>query len=170
MLGPMMINFQQLCSISLLFRFWCLGHYHQLWLCFRSPWCSSHHFCGILLELEEFLSQHPENWRELVCYRCWLESIYLIEMPWSHIFSLLSQAEGLARSPIFAMLSESLSGISTIRANNAMDYFQQKFRVIHDAHGKQEIASCACHQQKTSLMCLYISLHRAVILCLYCLQ
>jgi len=44
----------------------------------------------------------------------------------------LKRMEGLARSPIFAMLSESLSGIATIRSNNALDYFQQKFRVVHD--------------------------------------
>ncbi len=34
------------------------------------------------------------------------------------------------------MLSESLSGISTIRANNALEYFQEKFRLVHDAHGE----------------------------------
>ena len=33
------------------------------------------------------------------------------------------------------MLSESLSGIATIRANNALDYFQKKFWEVHDAHG-----------------------------------
>ena len=35
------------------------------------------------------------------------------------------------------MLSESLSGISTIRANNALEYFQEKFRLVHDAHGEE---------------------------------
>ncbi len=44
----------------------------------------------------------------------------------------LKRIEGLARSPIFAMLSESLSGIATIRCNDALDYFKQKFREVHD--------------------------------------
>lgn len=47
----------------------------------------------------------------------------------------LKRLEGLARSPIFAMLSESLSGIATIRANDALEFFQMKFRSVHDAHG-----------------------------------
>lgn len=44
----------------------------------------------------------------------------------------LKRIEGLARSPIFAMLSESLSGIATIRSNDALDYFKKKFREVHD--------------------------------------
>ena len=44
----------------------------------------------------------------------------------------LKRMEGLARSPIFAMLSESLSGIATIRANDSLDYFKEKFRHLHD--------------------------------------
>ena len=44
----------------------------------------------------------------------------------------LKRIEGLARSPIFAMLSESLSGIATIRSNDAVGYFQHKFRGVHD--------------------------------------
>mmetsp|Transcript_12086 Transcript_12086/g.24989 ORF Transcript_12086/g.24989 Transcript_12086/m.24989 type:complete len:1226 (-) Transcript_12086:4883-8560(-) len=46
----------------------------------------------------------------------------------------LKRLEGLARSPIFAMLSEALGGIATIRANNYLDYFRQKFFTAHDAH------------------------------------
>ncbi len=42
------------------------------------------------------------------------------------------------------MLSESLSGISTIRANNALEYFQEKFRLVHDAHG-EELFTCIIH-------------------------
>ncbi|KAL3796991.1 hypothetical protein ACHAW5_002761 [Stephanodiscus triporus] len=56
----------------------------------------------------------------------------------------LKRLEGLARSPIFAMLSESLSGISTIRANNALDFFQDKFRRVHDAHGRAFFAFISC--------------------------
>lgn len=32
------------------------------------------------------------------------------------------------------MLSESLSGVATIRSNNAADFFVKKFQVAHDAH------------------------------------
>ena len=46
----------------------------------------------------------------------------------------LKRLEGQARSPIFAMLSESLSGISTIRANGTQDFFQKKFEEAHDGH------------------------------------
>eukprot|EP00578_Thalassiosira_sp_NH16_P018260 CAMPEP_0181116794 /NCGR_PEP_ID=MMETSP1071-20121207/22145_1 /TAXON_ID=35127 /ORGANISM="Thalassiosira sp., Strain NH16" /LENGTH=1366 /DNA_ID=CAMNT_0023201071 /DNA_START=81 /DNA_END=4182 /DNA_ORIENTATION=+ len=56
----------------------------------------------------------------------------------------LKRLEGLARSPIFAMLSESLSGIATIRANDALGYFQKKFRFVHDAHGRSFFAFIAC--------------------------
>jgi ATP-binding cassette, subfamily C (CFTR/MRP), member 4 len=48
----------------------------------------------------------------------------------------LKRLEGLARSPIFAMLGESLGGIATIRSNNFLDYFRLKFREAHDAHTK----------------------------------
>ena len=51
---------------------------------------------------------------------------------------------GLARSPIITMLSESMSGISTIRSNDAMDYFRHKFRLIHDAHGRAFFSFLAC--------------------------
>lgn len=37
------------------------------------------------------------------------------------------------------MLSESLSGISTIRANNAINHFEKKFRTVHDGHGKKHV-------------------------------
>ena len=46
----------------------------------------------------------------------------------------LKRLEGLARSPIFAMLNEALSGVATIRANNSLLYFQTKFEKVHDAH------------------------------------
>lgn len=46
----------------------------------------------------------------------------------------LKRLEGLARSPIFSMISESLGGVATIRANNAVNYFKQRFRVLHDGH------------------------------------
>lgn len=46
----------------------------------------------------------------------------------------LKRLEGLARSPIFAMLSESLGGIATIRSNGAVDFFKSKFQTAHDTH------------------------------------
>lgn len=46
----------------------------------------------------------------------------------------LKRLESVARSPIFAMMNESLSGIATIRANHAMTYFTKKFEQVHDAH------------------------------------
>jgi ATP-binding cassette subfamily C (CFTR/MRP) protein 4 len=46
----------------------------------------------------------------------------------------LKRLEGLARSPIYAMMSESLSGVATIRANDATDFFSKKFEHVHDAH------------------------------------
>jgi ATP-binding cassette, subfamily C (CFTR/MRP), member 4 len=55
----------------------------------------------------------------------------------------LKRLEGLARSPIFAMLGESLGGIATIRANQSLDYFQQKFEAAHDAHTRAFFAFIA---------------------------
>lgn len=46
----------------------------------------------------------------------------------------LKRLEGLARSPIYAMMNESLSGIATIRGNDATNYFKNKFETIHDSH------------------------------------
>lgn len=46
----------------------------------------------------------------------------------------LKRLEGLARSPIFAMLSECLSGIATIRANDSVHHFVSKFENAHNAH------------------------------------
>jgi ABC-type multidrug transport system fused ATPase/permease subunit len=59
----------------------------------------------------------------------------------------LKRMEGLARSPIFAMLGESLSGIATIRSNGSLEYFQQKFRVLHDVSD--------CHNQYHHARSLY---------------
>jgi ATP-binding cassette, subfamily C (CFTR/MRP), member 4 len=46
----------------------------------------------------------------------------------------LKRLEGLARSPIYAMMSESLGGVATIRANDAVKYFTTKFESVHDSH------------------------------------
>jgi ATP-binding cassette subfamily C (CFTR/MRP) protein 4 len=55
----------------------------------------------------------------------------------------LKRLEGLARSPIFAMLSESMGGIATIRSNNAIGFFQAKFKDAHDAHSRAFFAFIA---------------------------
>ena len=46
----------------------------------------------------------------------------------------LKRLEGIGRSPIFAMLGESLDGISTIRANDKIVFFSRAFEKLHDAH------------------------------------
>ena len=46
----------------------------------------------------------------------------------------LKRLDGLARSPVFAMLSESISGVATLRSNNAIHFFQKRFEVLHNAH------------------------------------
>lgn len=56
----------------------------------------------------------------------------------------LKRLEGVARSPIFAMMSESLSGVATIRANNAVGYFTKKFETAHDAHTRAFFSFIAC--------------------------
>jgi ATP-binding cassette subfamily C (CFTR/MRP) protein 4 len=55
----------------------------------------------------------------------------------------LKRLEGLARSPIFAMISESLNGIATVRANNKICYFKSKFEAVHDAHSRAHFAFMA---------------------------
>jgi len=56
----------------------------------------------------------------------------------------LKRLEGVARSPIFAMMNESLSGIATIRANDAKKYFMEKFEGVHDAHTRTVFSFMAC--------------------------
>jgi ATP-binding cassette subfamily C (CFTR/MRP) protein 4 len=55
----------------------------------------------------------------------------------------MKRLEGLARSPIFAMLGESLGGIATIRSNDSVGYFRQKFQSAHDAHTRAFFAFVA---------------------------
>lgn len=73
----------------------------------------------------------------------------------------LKRLEGLARSPIFAMLSESLSGISTIRSNDYIQYFRKRFEVAHDAHSRAFFAFIASSRwvgfRMDSIMVLFLS-------------
>ena len=56
----------------------------------------------------------------------------------------IKRLEGVARSPIFAMMNESLSGIATIRANQAKSYFMKRFESVHDAHTRTFFSFIAC--------------------------
>lgn len=56
----------------------------------------------------------------------------------------LKRLEGLARSPIFAMLSEALSGIATIRANDSVKFFTKTFEEAHDGHTRAFFSFIAC--------------------------
>jgi ATP-binding cassette subfamily C (CFTR/MRP) protein 4 len=56
----------------------------------------------------------------------------------------VKRIEGMARSPIFAMMSESLKGVRTIRCNGKMDYFFNKFEDIQTAHTKAAFAFTVC--------------------------
>ncbi len=55
----------------------------------------------------------------------------------------LKRLEGIARSPIYAMVSESLDGIATIRTNSKIGYFMGKFEKMHDAHTRANFAFIA---------------------------
>ena len=55
----------------------------------------------------------------------------------------LKRLEGLARSPIYAMLSESLGGIATIRSNDSVEFFRKKFQTAHDGHTRPFFAFMA---------------------------
>lgn len=73
----------------------------------------------------------------------------------------LKRLEGLARSPIFAMMSESLSGIAVIRANGAVKYFREKFERAHDAHSRAFFSFIASSRwigfRMDSLMFVFLS-------------
>ena len=56
----------------------------------------------------------------------------------------LKRIDGVSRSPIHAMLSESLSGIATIRTNSAVDYFREEFERTHDSNIRAFFYFIAC--------------------------
>jgi ATP-binding cassette, subfamily C (CFTR/MRP), member 4 len=74
----------------------------------------------------------------------------------------LKRLEGLARSPMFAMLSEALTGVATIRANDSSLFFSNKFREAHDTHTRAFFSFIACSRwvgfRMDSIMFLLMSL------------
>jgi ATP-binding cassette subfamily C (CFTR/MRP) protein 4 len=74
----------------------------------------------------------------------------------------LKRLESLARSPIFAMLSESLHGIATIRANDSTAFFIKKFEQAHDSHTRAFFSFIAASRwvgfRMDSIMFLLLSL------------
>ena len=91
----------------------------------------------------------------LMWYFLWVRKIYVTTT------RELKRLEGLARSPIYAMLGEALGGVATIRANNAVDYFRQKFEDVHNRHTRAFFSFIASSRwvgfRMDSIMFLFIS-------------
>ena len=91
----------------------------------------------------------------LMWYFLWVRKIYVTTT------RELKRLEGLARSPIYAMLGEALGGVATIRANNAVDYFRQKFEDAHNRHTRAFFSFIASSRwvgfRMDGLMFLFIS-------------
>jgi len=75
----------------------------------------------------------------------------------------LKRIEGTARSPIFNCLSESLSGIVTIRSNAAIEYSRTKFSKLHDAHSKSFFAFIACERWLGFRMDIIVTVFTAIV-------
>jgi len=73
----------------------------------------------------------------------------------------LKRLEGLARSPIYAMIAEALGGVATIRANGALAYFKKKFSLVQNAHTAAFFSFIASSRwvgfRMDSIMYLFIS-------------
>lgn len=55
----------------------------------------------------------------------------------------LKRLEGMARSPVFSLMSEVLKGITTIRSNDKIQYFSEKFESAQNAHSRAFFAFTA---------------------------
>ncbi|KAL3922295.1 MAG: hypothetical protein SGILL_002279 [Bacillariaceae sp.] len=55
----------------------------------------------------------------------------------------LKRLEGISRSPFFALMSESVDGVATIRSNNFIGYCGSKFESFHDTHTRAVFAFVA---------------------------
>ena len=56
----------------------------------------------------------------------------------------LKRFEGMARSPIHNMMAESINGIASIRANGAVEYFQEQFAEVQNAHTRTFFSFIGC--------------------------
>lgn len=56
----------------------------------------------------------------------------------------LKRFESIGRSPMFAMMSETLRGVATIRANNSTAYILNKFQSAQDAHSRAYFNFISC--------------------------
>lgn len=56
----------------------------------------------------------------------------------------LKRFEGIARSPIHGMMSESMTGISSIRGNGRAEYFQKRFALTQNAHSRAFFSFISC--------------------------
>lgn len=56
----------------------------------------------------------------------------------------LKRLEGLARSPIYAMMAESVNGIACIRANGSVHFFMKRFAMVQNAHSRAFFSFIAC--------------------------
>lgn len=55
----------------------------------------------------------------------------------------LKRIEGISRSPIYAIFSEALNGIDTIRVNGKLGFFKEKFERSHNVHTRAYFAFVA---------------------------
>jgi ATP-binding cassette, subfamily C (CFTR/MRP), member 4 len=56
----------------------------------------------------------------------------------------LKRYEGMARSPLYGMMSETIMGITSIRVNGAKKYFQDRFSRSQNAHSRAFFSYIAC--------------------------
>lgn len=74
----------------------------------------------------------------ILCYFCWLRHRFVSAS------RELKRLESMARSPVYSMMSESINGIASIRANGAVDYFRERFAVAQNIHSRTFFSFVAC--------------------------